>query len=115
MLASELGLSAGGGLCVLVAQDASHAARKSRLGLDDSGDIAVVEGTEAHRRILEALALYMYGDARECAAAAEWITGAQEAIPGSSRQQSTVERIINRRFEPDQIDATTIAPQPGGH
>lgn len=56
VLASELGLSAGGGLGVLVTHDASRAARRSRLGLDDSGDIAVVEGDEVHRRVLEALA-----------------------------------------------------------
>ncbi|WP_233194983.1 hypothetical protein [Cryobacterium sp. M91] len=79
VLASELGLSAGGGLGVLVAHDASRAARKSRLGLDDSGDIAVIEGDEVHRRGLEALALYTYGDARECSAATQWITSAQKA------------------------------------
>lgn len=79
-LASELGLSAGGGLGVLVAQDASRAARRARLGLDDSGDIAVVEGDEVHQRVLEALALYMYGDARECSAATHWIASAQKHI-----------------------------------
>ena len=56
-LTSELGLSAQGGLGVLVAQDAARAARAAHLGLDDSGDIAVVEGAEEHRRVLEALAL----------------------------------------------------------
>lgn len=80
VLASELGLSAGGGLGVLVAEDANRAARKAHLGLDDSGDIAVVEGDEVHRRALEALALYMYGDARECSAATRWIAAAQEAV-----------------------------------
>lgn len=79
-LTRELGLSAGGGLGVLVAQDASRAARRARLGLDDAGDIAVVEGDEVHRRVLEALALYTYGDARECAAATEWLTAAQAAV-----------------------------------
>jgi hypothetical protein len=79
-LASEIGLSAGGGLGVLVTKDASRAARRARLGLDDSGDIAVVEGDEAHRRALEALALYMYGDARECSAATQWIASAQKAL-----------------------------------
>ena len=80
VLVSELSLSAGGGLGVLVAKDASRAARRSHLGLDDSGDIAVVEGDEAHRRALEALALYMYGDARECSAATQWIVSAQKAV-----------------------------------
>lgn len=80
VLASELGLSARGGLCVLVAHDASRVARRAHLGLDDSGDIAVVEGDEAHRRPLEALALYVYGDVRECAAASQWIESAQKAL-----------------------------------
>jgi hypothetical protein len=80
VLSSELGLSAGGGLGVLVAKDATREARKARLGLDDSGDIAVVEGDEVHRRVLEALALYMYGDARESSAAAGWIAAAQDAV-----------------------------------
>lgn len=80
VLASELGLSSGGGLGVLVAQNAAREARRSHLGLDDSGDIAVVEGDEVHRRVLEALALYMYGDARESSAAAEWIAAAQDAV-----------------------------------
>ncbi|HEV7949043.1 MAG TPA: hypothetical protein VGP24_04670 [Glaciihabitans sp.] len=79
-LASELGLSAGGGLGVLVAQDANRAARRARLGLDDAGDIAVVEGDEVHRKALEALALYMYGDARECSAASQWLKAAQAAL-----------------------------------
>ena len=80
VLVSELGLSAGGGLGVLVAKDAAREARRSHLGLDDSGDIAVVEGDEVHRRVLEALALFMYGDARESSAAAGWIAAAQDAV-----------------------------------
>jgi hypothetical protein len=79
-LAGELGLSAGGGLGVLVAKDSAHAARRARLGLDDSGDIAVVEGDEAHHKVLEAMALFVYGDARESAAAARWISAAQKAV-----------------------------------
>ena len=79
-LAGELGLSAGGGLAVLVSRDAPRAARSARLGLDDSGDIAVVEGDELHREVLEALALYVYGDARESSAAASWIALAQGGV-----------------------------------
>ena len=79
-LAGELGLSAGGGLGVLIARDADRVARKARLGLDDSGDVTVVEGEEVHRRVLEALALYVYGDARESSAAAQWIATAQGTI-----------------------------------
>jgi hypothetical protein len=80
LLAGDLGLSAGGGLAVLVAEGANHAARRARLGLDGAGDIAVVEGEDLHRRVLEALAMYMYGDARECSAAAAWISSAQKAL-----------------------------------
>jgi hypothetical protein len=79
-LASELGLSGGGGLGVLVAQDANRAARKARLGLDDAGDIAVVEGEETHRKVLEALAMYAYGDSRESSAASHWLAFAQQAL-----------------------------------
>ncbi|ANP71248.1 hypothetical protein [Cryobacterium arcticum] len=79
-LAGELGLSVGGGLGVLVAQDASRAARRGRLGLDDAGDIAVIEGDEAHRKALEALALYTYGDARESSAASQWLSAVQAAL-----------------------------------
>lgn len=79
-LVGELGLSAGGGLGIVIARDADRVARKARLGLDDSGDVAVVEGEEVHRRVLEALALYVYGDARESSAAAQWIATAQGTI-----------------------------------
>ena len=79
-LARELGLSAGGGLGILVANDAVRAARRERLGLDDSGDIAVVEGDQNHRSVLEACALFAYGDARESVAAAEWIAAAQKTL-----------------------------------
>lgn len=79
-IVGELGLSSTGGLGVLVAEDASVAARRAHLGLDDSGDVVVVEGTAAHRRVVEALALYAYGDARESAAAARWIVSIQAAL-----------------------------------
>ena len=79
-LVGELGLSSSGGLAILISKDATRAARKLRLGLDDSGDIAVIEGDGAHRRVLEALALYMYGNARESSAAAGWIASAQKAL-----------------------------------
>lgn len=79
-LAGELGLSSGGGLGVLIATDATRTARRLRLGLDDSGDVVVVEGDDVHRRVLEAFALYVYGDARESSAAAGWIASAQKAL-----------------------------------
>ena len=80
LLAEELGLYSNGGLAVLIAKDATRAAGRLRLGLDDSGTIAVVEGDDLHRRVLEALALYMFGNARESLAAAGWIAAAQGAI-----------------------------------
>lgn len=76
----ELGLSSDGGLGVLVSENAALAARQARLGPDDSGDIVVVEGAEAHRHVLEALALYAYGDARESAAAARWVSAIQATV-----------------------------------
>lgn len=74
---AELHLSSSGGLGVLVAPDPALAARRARLGLDDSGDVVVIEGDVRHTRVLEALALYAYGDARESAAAAAWLSAAQ--------------------------------------
>lgn len=79
-IVGELGLSSNGGLGVLVAENASVAARRARLGLDDSGDVVVVDGAAAHRRVLEALALYAYGDVRESAAAARWIAAIQADV-----------------------------------
>jgi hypothetical protein len=78
--ASELGLSVNGGLAVMVAEDAARAARRARLGLDDSGDVAVVTGHYMHAHVLEALTLYAYGDARECSAAAAWLSAAQKSL-----------------------------------
>lgn len=79
-LAKELGISGGGGLGVLIAENAARAAKSARLGLDDSGDIVAVDGDEKHRMVLEALALYAYGDARESSAAAGWISVRQKAL-----------------------------------
>lgn len=79
-LALGVSLSVGGGLAVLVSDDVARTARKLRLGLDDSGDIAAVEGSESHRKVLEALALFTYGDARENSAAAAWIAAAQKIL-----------------------------------
>lgn len=76
-LLREVGLSADGGLGVLVAEDAARVARRERLGLDAMGDIAVVEGEESHRMVLEALTLFALGDTRESSAAHRWIEAAQ--------------------------------------
>lgn len=76
-IASDLGLSGAGGLGVLVAEHASHVARRARLALDDSGDIAVVEGQQNHRHILEALTLFAWGNAREHTAAEAWLVEQQ--------------------------------------
>lgn len=69
----ELGLSARGGNAVLVAENASSRARELRLAQDSTGDIVVVEGTRAHRKVLEACALYIFGDVREHSAAQTWL------------------------------------------
>ncbi|MDH6536910.1 hypothetical protein [Aurantimicrobium minutum] len=69
----ELGLSARGGNAVFVAENASSRARELRLAQDSTGDIVVVEGTQAHRKVLEACALYIFGDVREHSAAQTWL------------------------------------------
>lgn len=69
----ELGLSASGGNAVLVAENASSRARELRLAKDSTGDIVVVEGTQAQRKVLEACALYIFGDVREHSAAQTWL------------------------------------------
>ena len=69
----ELGLSARGGNTVLVAENASRRARELRLAQDSTGDVVVVEGNQAHRKVLEACALYIFGDAREHSAAQTWL------------------------------------------
>lgn len=69
----ELGLSAKGGNAVLVAENASSRARELRLAQDSTGDVVVVEGTQAHRKVLEACALYIFGDVREHSAAQTWL------------------------------------------
>ncbi len=76
----ELQLSRQGGLGVLIAQNADRVARDAHLARDDSGDIVIVEGTEKHKGVLEALALYAFGDTRECSAAEAWIAGVKERI-----------------------------------
>ena len=69
----ELGLSARGGNAVFVAENASSRARELRLAQDSTGDIVGVEGTRAHRKVLEACALYIFGDVREHSAAQTWL------------------------------------------
>ena len=70
---SELGLSARGGNRVLVAENATSRARELRLAKDSTGDIVVVEGTQEQRKVLEACALYIFGDVREHSAAQTWL------------------------------------------
>lgn len=77
---SELGLSTSGGTGVLVSDNPVTAARAARLALDDDGDVVVLRGREDQRPVLEALALFAYGDTRENAAAAAWITRRQAAL-----------------------------------
>lgn len=79
-IVSELGLSPRGGLGVLIAANSSLAARRARLGVDDEGNVVAIDGDERHSPVLEALALYAYGDARENAAASAWLAAAQAAL-----------------------------------
>lgn len=79
-LVAALGLSAEGGIGVLIAQDSGRAARKARLALDPAGDIVVIDGAREHTTVLEALALFAYGDTRESIAARHWIRSVQEAV-----------------------------------
>jgi len=79
-IVSELGLSPRGGLGVLIATNSSLAARRARLGVDDEGNIVAIDGNERHTPVLEAIALYAYGDARENAAASAWLAAAQAAL-----------------------------------
>lgn len=78
-VAGELGL-VGDPMKVLVARDSKRAAAQRRLVSNANGNVAVIEGHERHTRVLEALALYAYGDSRERTAAREWINEQQAAI-----------------------------------
>lgn len=80
-LLPELELSsAASGLGVLVAENAAQVARRAGFGLDDEGDVVVIEGTERHHEVLEALTLYAYGDTRESSAAADWVSTRQASL-----------------------------------
>ncbi len=80
-LLAELELtSSASGLGVLVAENSARAARRAGLGLDDEGDVVVIEGAEEHHAVLEALALYVYGDTRESSAAADWVSTRQASL-----------------------------------
>ncbi|QPZ37494.1 hypothetical protein [Paramicrobacterium chengjingii] len=79
-LLAELGLSSGGGLGILVTNDAHRVAKQNRLALDDSGDIVIVEGNDKHASALEVFALYAFGDTRESSAAEQWIKRAQGRV-----------------------------------
>lgn len=71
-IATELGL-AGVGLGILVAENSNIEARRNGLWKDDDGNVVVVEGLDRHRKVLEALAVFAYGDSREEVAAAGWL------------------------------------------
>lgn len=79
-IAEELGLSAQGGLSIFVAEQAGKQARQHKLVEDSEGEIAVVEGAEQHRQILEALVFYAYGNTRERDAAESWLQQVRKAL-----------------------------------
>lgn len=71
-LAAELGL-VGSLTKVWVMQGGAREASRRRLVRDANGSVVAVEGEAAHARVLEAFALYSYGDTREQAAVEEWL------------------------------------------
>lgn len=77
---AALGLAAGGGLGVLVSQDPIQSARRAGLARDDAGNVAVVQGADQHRSVLEAMALFAAGNSREHAAAKSWLTERQSRV-----------------------------------
>ncbi|MDQ1246168.1 MAG: hypothetical protein QG597_535 [Actinomycetota bacterium] len=72
-IAGELGLGAFGGLAVVVSEDGERLARSQRMVLDADGDVAFVDGLSRHTAVLEVLALFTLGNAREHAAARDWL------------------------------------------
>lgn len=78
--AASLGLTANGGLGVLVSHEPIQSARRAGLARDDSGNVAVVSGTDEHRTVLEAMALFAAGSSREHAAAKVWLKERQSRV-----------------------------------
>jgi hypothetical protein len=72
-MAGELGLGAFGGLAVVVSDNGERLARSQRMVLDAEGDVAFVDGLDRHAAVLEVLALFTLGNAREHAAARDWL------------------------------------------
>lgn len=77
-VAEDMGLG-GYGLSVIVSADASRDAEAFGLTKDIEGNVVAVDGRDEHRAVLEALALYAYGDTREQSAAERWLTGRIDA------------------------------------
>ena len=72
-VAGELGLGTFGGLAVVVSEDGERLARSERMVLDVDGDVAFVDGFSRHAAVLEVLALFTLGSAREHVAARNWL------------------------------------------
>lgn len=72
-IGEELGLSGEGGVDVLVTENPVSESRKRRLALDANGNVIVITGRQEHRKLLEAMALFTYGDSRANDAARAWL------------------------------------------
>lgn len=72
-VAGELGLGTFGGLAVVVSEDGERLARSQRMVLDADGDVVFVDGLSRHAAVLEVLALFTLGSAREHTAARDWL------------------------------------------
>lgn len=69
----EIDLSSHGNLAILVHQHPTDRARELQLALDQGGNVVVIHGSPVHQKILEACALYIFGDAREHSASRAWL------------------------------------------
>lgn len=70
---SEMGLSQHGNLSILVHENPTARARELHLALDQGGEVVLIHGLAQHQKILEACALYIFGDAREHSASRAWL------------------------------------------
>lgn len=80
LASTELGLTGAGGTRVRSCDDVAEDARRQRLVQDEEGDVVLVALGRAQKLAAEIITLYAYGDARESAAAASWISTKVRAL-----------------------------------
>lgn len=78
-LEQNFGLT-GEGTNVLVSVNSRRNAATRRLSRNPNGRIVVVEGEPGHRQVLEAVSLFVFGDARERMAASEWLEQSRKSL-----------------------------------